>query len=96
MFTQTVTALVNFFLAMVWYPEVQERAQKELDEVIGHSRLPEFVDRASLPYISAVVKETLRWKPVAPLCTCSMSYIYMYVSNILNSDHRCCSLHCGQ
>ena len=51
---------------MALYPEVQKRAQKELDRVIGHGRLPEFSDRDSLPYIDAVVKELLRWHPVIP------------------------------
>lgn len=52
---------------MMLYPEVQERARQELDEVVGHDRLPEFSDRPNLPYISAMVKEALRWKAVAPL-----------------------------
>lgn len=45
---------------MLLYPDVQHKAQKELDKVIGNDRLPEFSDEASLPYISAVVKEVLR------------------------------------
>ena len=52
---------------MTWYPEVQERAHKELDRVIGRDRLPTYDDRSDLPYISNVVKETLRWKAVAGL-----------------------------
>ncbi|TCD61769.1 hypothetical protein EIP91_007971 [Steccherinum ochraceum] len=63
----TVTALTNFFLAMMFYPSAQARAQVELDRVVGSSRLPEFADRPNLPYLSAVVKETLRWRAVAPL-----------------------------
>ncbi|KAH8100126.1 cytochrome P450 [Cristinia sonorae] len=62
-----VTALVHFFLAMMQYPEVQERARQELYSVVGHNRLPEFHDRKDLPYVSALVKELLRWKPIAPL-----------------------------
>lgn len=42
-------------------------AQAELDAVIGPQRLPEFGDRPSLPYMNALVKETLRWQLVAPL-----------------------------
>ncbi|PIL24606.1 cytochrome P450 [Ganoderma sinense ZZ0214-1] len=60
-------ALLNFFLAMTWYPEVQQRGQKELDEVVGRDRLPTFEDRDRLPYISNIVKETLRWKAASPL-----------------------------
>ncbi|KAI0112261.1 cytochrome P450 [Nemania sp. FL0031] len=63
----TVSAIACFFLAMALYPEVQERAQKEIDQVIGTDRLPTMADRDRLPYINAVVKETLRWHPVAPM-----------------------------
>ena len=55
-----------WLLAMVVYPEVQVRAQAELDEVVGRSRPPTFADVPSLPYIRAMVKETLRWSPIAP------------------------------
>ncbi|KAG2093331.1 cytochrome P450 [Suillus discolor] len=65
----TMSALCVFLLAMVLYPEVQTRAQAEIDSVIGETleRLPDWDDRASMPYINAVILETLRWFPVAPL-----------------------------
>ena len=52
---------------MVLNPDVQKRAQEEIDRVVGTSRLPEMADRDNLPYINAVVKEVLRWHPVTPL-----------------------------
>ena len=52
---------------MILYPEVQKRAQEELDSVVGKDRLPSFDDRDNLPYINALAKETLRWNPIAPL-----------------------------
>lgn len=52
---------------MVNYPEVQQKAQEEIDRVVGQNRLPTFEDRDSLPYVFAVFKETLRWHNVAPL-----------------------------
>jgi cytochrome P450 len=54
---------------MVLYPEVQARAQEEIDSIIGEGlkRLPDWDDRASMPYIDAVIRETLRWFPVVPL-----------------------------
>jgi hypothetical protein len=64
---QSASAVQSFFLAMAMYPEVQKKAQKELDAVVGCERLPDFSDRNALPYINAVVKETLRWQPVTPL-----------------------------
>ncbi|KZT34836.1 cytochrome P450 [Sistotremastrum suecicum HHB10207 ss-3] len=55
-----------FMLACVNWPNFVERAQKELDDVLGDSP-PSWTDRANLPYMSAVVKEALRWVPVTPL-----------------------------
>ncbi|KAF5344333.1 hypothetical protein D9758_013245 [Tetrapyrgos nigripes] len=52
-------------------PEVQKRAQKELDSVLGtggsNGRLPDYTDREDLPYLSAIISETLRYYPVTPL-----------------------------
>ena len=50
---------------MVKFPHVARRAQEELDRVVGKSRLPTWQDKDSLPYIEKIVKETLRWRPVA-------------------------------
>jgi cytochrome P450 len=52
---------------MSLHPEIQARAQDEIDRVVGRHRLPEFADRPSLPYVEAVIKEVLRWNPVTPL-----------------------------
>ncbi|KAF7789975.1 hypothetical protein EIP86_000923 [Pleurotus ostreatoroseus] len=62
----TVSALGTFFLAMVIYPEVQKKAQAEIDRVIGRERPPRFGDEDGLPYITAIVKEVWRWNPVLP------------------------------
>jgi cytochrome P450 len=53
--------------AMVTHPEVQKRAHAELDTVVGRSRTPTFLDAPSLPYIQAMVKEVLRWRPALAL-----------------------------
>ena len=66
---QVVSAIHAFFLAMDLFPEVQAKAQAEVDAVVSSERLPCFVDRDSLPYINAVCKEVLRWHTVAPLGT---------------------------
>ena len=52
---------------MTLYPEVQRKVQAELDHQVGNSRLPNFSDEGALPYVQAVLKEVLRWHPVAPL-----------------------------
>ncbi|KAJ7609994.1 cytochrome P450 [Mycena polygramma] len=63
----TVTVLATFFLAMLANPEAQKKAQLEIDSVTGQARLPDFNDEVHLPYVSALVKEVLRWNAVAPI-----------------------------
>ncbi|KAH9981018.1 cytochrome P450 [Lactifluus volemus] len=62
----TVSALMSFFLAVSLYPDIQKKAQEELDAVTGRERPPTFEDRARLPFVDAVCKEVLRWNPVGP------------------------------
>ncbi|KAI1636259.1 cytochrome P450 [Biscogniauxia mediterranea] len=63
----SVSAMSTFFLAMMSHPEVQRRAQEEIDRVVGPDRLPAFGDRENLPYVEAVVKEAFRFHPIAPM-----------------------------
>ncbi|KAL4264663.1 cytochrome P450 family protein [Pleurotus pulmonarius] len=63
----TVASLQVFFLAMLSHPDVQTKAQKELDSVLENARLPAFEDKEHLPYISAIMLEVLRWHTVTPL-----------------------------
>lgn len=51
---------------MTLYPEVYKRLQEEIDRVVGYGRLPSYSDRPNLPYVEAVLKETLRWETVLP------------------------------
>ncbi|KAJ7274641.1 cytochrome P450 [Mycena rebaudengoi] len=48
----TVSAIGSIFVALSLYPEVQRKAQEELDRVVGHDRLPSFEDRPNLPSIA--------------------------------------------
>lgn len=59
----------SFFLALALFPEVQRRAQAELDMVVGRDQLPTFDDRPRLPYIEALCKELMRWNMVTPIGT---------------------------
>ncbi|KAH8114366.1 cytochrome P450 oxidoreductase [Phellopilus nigrolimitatus] len=63
----SVSAIQSFFLAMLLHPVVLARAQAEVDGVTGCVRLPTFADRERLPYVNALVKEVLRWCPIAPM-----------------------------
>ncbi|KAJ6520766.1 cytochrome P450 [Mycena vulgaris] len=64
----TINATLLIFLrAMLDNPDAQIRAQEEIDSVISTGQLPDFADEKALPYVTAIVKETLRWWPVAPI-----------------------------
>ncbi|KAI5889621.1 cytochrome P450 [Schizophyllum commune H4-8] len=62
----TVCAILNFTLAMMDHPEHLERAQRELDAVVP-GRLPDFADEEHLPFVTAIVLESLRYMPVTPV-----------------------------
>ncbi|KAG2115237.1 cytochrome P450 [Suillus discolor] len=63
----TTSTLLVFLLAMVLHPEAQAKAHAEIDRVVGKDRLPGFDDRPALPYVEAILRETLRWHPIFPL-----------------------------
>ncbi|KAI0061732.1 cytochrome P450 [Artomyces pyxidatus] len=63
----TASILRTFLLALALNPDVQQKAQAELDQVLGSARLPDYEDRRRLPYIEAICKELLRWRLVLPL-----------------------------
>ncbi|KAJ7661015.1 cytochrome P450 [Mycena rosella] len=63
----TAWTVFAFFKAMAMYPDVMKRAQAEIESVVGSDRLPQLSDRAQMPFIDAMVLESLRWHPVAPL-----------------------------
>ncbi|KAJ7782009.1 hypothetical protein DFH07DRAFT_792297 [Mycena maculata] len=50
---------------MTMYPDIQKKAQAAVDEVAGQDRLPDFND--NIPYVDALVREVLRWRPMIPL-----------------------------
>ena len=63
----TASTLRSAFLAIVTHPSVLALAHKEFDTIIGSSRCPRLDDEPRLPYIRALCKEVLRWRPVAVL-----------------------------
>ncbi|KAJ7616525.1 cytochrome P450 [Roridomyces roridus] len=75
----TASALRGFLLAMSMYPEIQARAQEEIDLVVGaEARLPILADRGRLPYIEALCKEVLRWHVIAPAVPHRTSEDFVY------------------
>ena len=47
--------------------DIMRMAQSQLDSVLGGGRLPDHSDIDDLPYVVAIVKETLRWAPPLPI-----------------------------
>ncbi|XP_059810089.1 cytochrome P450 2J2-like isoform X2 [Hypanus sabinus] len=65
--TETTTTTLQWGLMyMMAYPDIQERCQKEIDEVIGRSRTPSLEDRARMPFVNAVIHEIQRFASVLP------------------------------
>ena len=54
-------------MAMALHPDKLKLAHEELDRVVGVDRLPTISDRGRLPYVNAIIKETMRWHPALPL-----------------------------
>lgn len=65
---QSNSVLMTFFLLMMVNRGVQEKAQAQIDAVVGSARLPTADDRTLLPYVDAIFCEILRFSPSAPLC----------------------------
>lgn len=63
----TASTMSFFILAMTMYPDVQRKAQHEIDQVIGPDRLPRLDDRQKLPYLNALLTEAFRWCPAGPM-----------------------------
>ncbi|KAJ7613147.1 cytochrome P450 [Roridomyces roridus] len=59
----TASSLQAFVLACILHPQWIARAQAQIDTIVGPDRIPTFQDRARLPWIEAVVRETHRWRP---------------------------------
>jgi len=63
----TVSSMMTFLVACMLHPEAQKRARDEIDTAMGRDRLPTFEDRPKLPFVDAMCKEVLRWRPATPL-----------------------------
>ncbi len=63
----TTAFLINFLVGLlINNPDIQQRAYDEIQETIGE-RIPTCEDKARLPYIEAMVLESLRYAPVLPV-----------------------------
>ncbi|CEL54925.1 O-methylsterigmatocystin oxidoreductase OS=Aspergillus flavus GN=ordA PE=3 SV=2 [Rhizoctonia solani AG-1 IB] len=78
--TETTSGtLMKFIAAMVINPDVQAKAQKEIDSIVGPDTFPRMSDRDRLPYVRNLISEVLRWHTVSPVGVphvCSQNDIY--------------------
>ncbi|KAJ4298046.1 hypothetical protein N0V90_005945 [Kalmusia sp. IMI 367209] len=66
---ETTSGLLSFaFYQLLKDPKVYQKAQKEVDDIIGHDAINS-EHLAKLPYISAILRETLRLNATIPLFT---------------------------
>ncbi|CAH8293515.1 unnamed protein product [Eruca vesicaria subsp. sativa] len=66
--TDTAARLMKWAMAeIISKPNILERLRQEMDSVVGKTRLIQETDLPRLPYLQAVVKETLRLHPPGPL-----------------------------
>lgn len=63
----TSSTLHGFIKAMVLFPDVQKRAQGDIDCIVGPDRMPNMDDEPNLQYIRGCIKESFRWMPTAML-----------------------------
>ncbi|KAL6256516.1 hypothetical protein P5V15_012629 [Pogonomyrmex californicus] len=71
--SETTSKVLGFgFLNLILFPHVQKKAHEEIDRVIGRDRFPTLADKPSMPYLHAIVLESIR----------------MFVGRTLNVPHR--------
>ncbi|KAG6843347.1 hypothetical protein H0H87_005586, partial [Tephrocybe sp. NHM501043] len=63
----TMAAVASCILGLLLNPAALKKAQDEIDRVVGTEQLPTFDYVDLLPYITAITKEALRWRDIAPI-----------------------------
>lgn len=80
----------SFILAMTLHPEIQKKAQAEIDGVTRGERLPDFSDLKFMPFVEAVFQETLRWGcPVTLSTKCTLDLFSSLTQSSTRSSPFC-------
>ncbi|KAM0937870.1 putative flavonoid 3'-monooxygenase [Dioscorea sansibarensis] len=65
--TDTTSLMVESALVeLIRHPDILAAAQKELDSIVGRSRLVSELDLSNVPLLEAIIKETFRLHPPVP------------------------------
>ena len=59
--------MLTIILLMALHPEIQKKAQEEIDSITGNLRMVSLGDQQDMSYIQAMLKEVARWHVVAPM-----------------------------
>ncbi|KAG9122080.1 hypothetical protein FRC07_001688 [Ceratobasidium sp. 392] len=62
-----VSSLKGARILLVHDPESQRRARAEIDGFYDEDTLPKWKDERSLPFVRAIIKEVIRWRPPLPM-----------------------------
>ncbi|XP_072346329.1 cytochrome P450 2G1-like [Scyliorhinus torazame] len=66
--TDTTSSTMRWgILLFLKFPEVQEKIQSEIDQVIGSERIPTVADQKKMPYTNAAICEVQRYSNIIPL-----------------------------
>lgn len=81
--TDTVAILLEWILArMVIHQDIQAKAQEEIDSIVGKRSVSDS-DLSKLPYLKAIIKESLRMHPPGPL----LSWARLAIHDTSIGDH---------
>lgn len=87
--TDTTAITLTWALAlMLKNPFTMKKARDEIDKLVGKDQIVSESDIKDLPYLQAIIKETLRLYPVAPTGIPHMAIEDCEIGNKKKSRHR--------